>query len=347
MKKLALIFTYFFVFLLAESILIGSVCANFTPLPDLPSPIYITENGNIEGTNGTLQQNGNVYTFTADISKTIEIQKDDVIINGNGFTLTKPPEVNTQGLMTPIGWFPSIQITNKDNVTIKNINFDKCYTGISIVNSSNIVVIQNTIHNGNEGIYISASSYCNIIGNEIVDHGYTGLSIKDSSYLNIAYNNIARNHFHGAWIATANSNITRNNVTDNSFDHFGIGLYLYGVNSNNQIFENNFINNEIGLFYQGAKGTSLNNTVYDNYWKNYDSPIINVAGDSVSGVDQSPLTNPISTVFDESVFFVPDDIPEFPSCTPILIALVAVTAITIIYRLAFKKVKLGEIHENI
>ena len=317
-KALALTFISVVILLSVETFFTSSASANFTPLPELPTPIYIRGNGTIEGGAGALQRTGNTYTFVRDISETIEIQKDNVIIDGNGFSLTKPPEVKTEGLMTPIGWFPSIKISNKKDIIIKNIKFDKCYTSIAVKNSSNIIIIQNAMKNGNEGIDISSCTNCSIIGNEIVDNSFTGLNIMDSSFLNIAYNTISRNHFHGGWIAISYSNISRNDITDNSFDNFGIGLYLYGPNSNNRIFENNFINNEIGLFYQGARGSSVNNKVYNNYWRNFQDAIVNVAADAASGVDQSPRTSPISTSFDPSQFpwLSPTPTPSPPSPTP-------------------------------
>lgn len=337
-KTSSLLITGVIILLLVEILFASSVNANFTPLPELPTPVYIKEDGTVEGGAGALQRTGNVYTFVRDIDETIEIQKDDVILDGNGLALTKPPEVNTDGLMTPIGWFPSIRISNRDNVTIMNINFDRCYTAISVEDSSNIVIVQNNIHNGNEGIYMSSSVNCSIIGNEVVDHSFTGLTLRDSSFLNIAYNNVSRNHFHGGWIAVSHSNISRNSVTDNSFDHFGIGLYLYGVNCHNRIFENNFVDNEIGLFYQGARGTSVNNTVYSNYWSNYQDAIVNVAADAASGVDKSPLTSPISTSFDPSLFPLPSThIPEFPSWTPLVLLFVASAVALTVYKRKVRK----------
>jgi len=329
-KALALIFIGVVVLLSVETFFASSASANFTPLPELPTPIYIREDGIIEGGAGALQRTGNIYTFVRDINETIEIQKDNIMLDGNGFALTKPPEVNISGLMTPIGWFPSIRISNRDNVIITNINFDKCYTGIRVENSSNIVIIQNTIRNGNEGIYLSSSVNCSIIGNEIVDHSSSGLKINDSSYFNIAYNTIARNHFHGAWISLSYSNITRNDINNNIGSNVGIGLYLYGPNSHNYIFENNFINNDIGLVYQGP---SVNNTVFNNYWSNHQKEMGNVAADG-SDADQSPLTSPVSTSFDPSLFPLPSlNIAEFPSWTPILFSfLIMVITLTILKR---------------
>ncbi len=328
-KALALIFIGVIILFSVGTFFAGSVSANFTPLPELPTPIYIREDGTIERGAGALQRAGSIYMFVRDINETIEIQKDNIILDGSGFTLTKPPEVKTAGLMTPIRWFPSIQISCRDNVTITNIKFDKCYTGISVENSSNIVIIQNTFRNGNEGIYISSSVNCNIIGNEIVDHSFTGLDIKDSRYLNIAYNTIARNHFHGGWIALSNSNITRNDINNNIGSNVGIGLYLYGPNYHNYIFENNFIDNDIGLVYQGP---SVNNRVFNNYWSNNREEMGNVAADG-NDADQSPLTSPISTSFDSSLFPLPSlNIPEFPSWIPMLLLFTTLVVTLAIYK---------------
>mgnify|MGYP001155236202 CR=1 FL=1 len=336
-KTSARLFTGIVVLLLVEILFASSVNANFTPLPELPTPIYIKEDGTIEGGAGALQRTGNIYTFVRDVDETIEIQKDDVILDGNGFTLTKPPEVNTAGLMTPIGWFPSIQISNRDNVIITNITFDKCYTGISVENSSNIVIIQNNMANGDLGVDMSSCTNCSIIGNEIIDNGFTGLHIIDSTFLNIAYNAISRNRGHGAWIAVSYSNISRNDISYNTAPNVGIGLYLYGANSHNIIFENNFINNDIGLFYQGARGISVNNTVYSNYWSNYQDAIVNVAADAASGVDQSPLTSPISTSFDPSLFPLPSlKIAEFPSWIILPLFFVATLVGVVVKRKVFR-----------
>ena len=327
-KTSARLFIGIVVLLLVEILFASSVNANFTPLPELPTPIYIKGDGTVEGGAGALQRTGNVYTFVRGIEETIEIQKDDVILDGNSFTLTKPPEVNTAGLMAPIGWFPSIRISNRDNITIMNITFNRCYTGISVENSSNIVIIQNIIHNGGEGIYMMSCVNCSIIGNEITDHSSAGLNIKDSSFLNIAYNTISRNRGHGAWIAVSYSNINRNDISNNTAPNVGIGLYLYGTNAHNIIFENNFIDNDIGLVYQGP---SVNNTVFNNYWSNHQKEMGNVAADG-SDSDQSPLTSPVSTSFDPSLFPLSSQkVAEFPSWT-ILPLLVTTILLILIYK---------------
>ena len=140
--------------------------ANFTPLPELPKPIYIRNNGSIEPSTAPLHREGNIYLLTNNIHDTIDIQRPNTIINGNGFTLTNPA-VNTEGLMMPIGWLPGIRVTNVDNVTIMNILFENCITGVRVENASEITINQNMMQETRTGIAVLSSSQINITGNDI------------------------------------------------------------------------------------------------------------------------------------------------------------------------------------
>jgi parallel beta-helix repeat protein len=290
---------------LAGAMLVNSARGNFGPMtpPTLPTPIYIREDGTIEGASGALQRNGNVYAFLRDINETIEIQKDNIILYGNGFKLTRPPEVEMEEFWSQgTGWYPSIQMSTRKNVTIQNIEFVACHTCIKVENSSNITIVQNKIHNAGTGVYMSLCINSKIIGNEIVNSSGTGLFILSSSYLNIAYNCISGTggQHHGAWVSISNSVITRNDFTNNTF----LGLYLYGENKNNRIFENNFIDNEEGLcFMNTGDGLCVNNTLINNYWSNQRKEIVNA--DEFNGVDPAPLESPIPTSFDPSLFDLP------------------------------------------
>jgi len=291
---------------------------NADPLSIIIDPMkhaYIRSDGAIDPPTLPIQRSDNLYVLKDNLlDYTLEIERDNIIIDGNGFTLTSIIETN-EGL-PPNSGFASIQITNKSNIIIKNITFDKCWTGVSVKNSSNIVIIQNTMTNSGNGIYMHLCTNCSIIGNKLTDNSGPGLMIINSTFLTIAYNIISRNHAHGGWLSVSYSNISRNNITDNYFPYVGNGLYLYDANSYNRIFENNFINNEYGLFYQGAPGISVGNNVYNNYWSNYKGAIFAFAADAISGVDQSPLASPISTVFDPSLFPLSLLTPTPPSPIP-------------------------------
>jgi len=336
---------------LAGAILVNLAWGNFGPMtpPTLPAPIYIREDGTIEGASGVLQRNGNVYTFLRNINETIEIQKDNIILYGNGFKLTRPPEVEMEEFWSQgAGWYPSIQMSTRKNVTIQNIEFDSCHTCIKVENSSNITIVQNKIHNAGTGVYMSSCTNSNIIGNEILESSGTGLFILFSSYLNISYNCISGTggRHHGAWVSISNSTITRNDFTNNTF----LGLYLYGDNKNNRIFENNFIDNDEGLcFMNTGDGLCVNNTLINNYWSNQRKEIVNA--DEFNSLDPAPLESPISTSFDPSLFDLPL-LPTIASPTPnpepnsmpytttlVVASVITVAAIGIVLLVFFKKRK--------
>jgi nitrous oxidase accessory protein NosD len=283
-------------------------------LPQI-TPIYIREDGTIENSDGALQRHGNVYLLLNDINKPLEIQRNNILIDGRGFTINKSPQLNVTGFLRSPGRFPSILINEKINITIVNIKFENCYTGITITHSKNINLIQNSFTNSIAGICSTNISHSKFFGNNVTDNEMMGLNINDASYLDISFNTISRNRWHGAWLATSYSNISRNNIANNSFDGFGIGLYLYGPNYNNRIFENNFIGNEQGLFYQGSKGISFSNQVYNNYWDSNRDNIVNVSADSISGVDTSSSLQPNPIIFDSSLFPLPSIEPN-PTPTP-------------------------------
>jgi parallel beta-helix repeat protein len=319
-----------------------------TTLP-LPAPILIGENGAIEGAEGALQCNGNTYIFVRDIDRTIVVQKNNIVIDGNGFNLTKPPEVDTSGFRGVNGFLSSITIENSSNVVIKNINFNKCFNAISISDSLNITVFNNTIsESSNTGIYIHISANCQISGNKITDNSYAGLDIWNSSFLNISYNRFTGNDLKMNWNGVSYSNVSRNDFISNSFSCSSVGLEIYGLNCYNRIFENNFIGNEYGLHYYLGYN-SHDNQVYNNFWNNAKNIVIESPENS-NWTDQAPLTNPMPIVFEPPLFSLPTFEPETSgesqsSTTEIIvgvaIASIVITAVSLLlYR--HKHVKLAQ-----
>ncbi len=103
-----------------------------------------------------IKQVESTYMLTDNINNTVEIQRSEILLDGNGFTITKP-SVDTQTLMSPIGWLPGIYVEGMHNVTVTNVTFDSCVSGITIENSSGIVVSQNIIQNSLSGIVVLSS----------------------------------------------------------------------------------------------------------------------------------------------------------------------------------------------
>lgn len=53
--------------------------------------IYIRAEGSIDPPTAPINRVGNVYTFTANIYESIVIEKDNITVNGNGYTLQGTP----------------------------------------------------------------------------------------------------------------------------------------------------------------------------------------------------------------------------------------------------------------
>ena len=127
--------------------------------------IYIRSDGSIEGTD-KIQRDGNIYTFTGDISGNILVERDSIVIDGAGYTLTWPHRASCRGM----------DLTERSNVTIRNMTLHSQAGGMYTL-----------------GIYLSNSSNNTIHGNAI-SHWMTGICIMNSDN-----NRIFHNHFIYNW----------------------------------------------------------------------------------------------------------------------------------------------------
>ena len=314
MKALAAAFISALLFsIIAGTLLIGLVYADLS-LPELPPPIYIRDDGSIDPPNAPIQRVGDTYTLTSGLSSVIEVQRDNIIIDGAGMRLRKPP-VNTDVPMVPVGWLPSIQFWGRSNITIRNIEFNGCYTGMKIGNSSGITITNNTIiHNIEIGIYLYNCSNSSILVNYLFDNS-KAIEV-DGEQIDIKYNLIAESRSDAFWGGANNSNIIGNNfvgskkcglfihgsfnsIIGNNFEKNKNGVYFFGslCPGNNIIYHNNFINN---LEQFGAREQNIfDNGKEGNYWSDYNGSDTN--GDGIgdtpyiineNNTDKFPLMQP-------------------------------------------------------
>ncbi len=237
------------------------------------STVYIRDDGTVEGTDKILRD-GNLYTFTDNIYSPIVVEKDDVVIDGEGYTL--------QGNGSGYG----IQLIRRSHVTIRNMAIKKFDTGIHAFASRNNNISANYIaHNEGNGISLD-SGVNNIFGNTIINNGANGVLLYFSNYNTIRGNNITKNK-RGIDIYGSHCNsMSGNSVTNNSM----VGLWFFGSPYNyllgnnitdnkksidfqmdslgNKIYYNNFVNNGLLLADEGSVNNWDNGTV-GNYWSDY------------------------------------------------------------------------------
>ncbi len=131
--------------------------------------IYIRADGSVEGTN-KIQWKDNVYTLTDDIFGTIEVEKDDIVIDGAGHTLQGRGinEINYErGIyLKGLGWgYPGC-----GNVTIKNFWISNFLEGIYVAGGRNNSIVGNYLESS---IHVIGSA--NLTG-DLIKHN----TIKDS-----------------------------------------------------------------------------------------------------------------------------------------------------------------------
>ena len=229
--------------------------------------IYIRADGSIDPSTANITSLDNVtYTFTDDISESIWVERDNIIIDGANYIL--------QGTGSGRGIY-LVYTHLVCNVTIKNTNIKNFNGGILLRDSSNIKIVDNNITENNWGITLAHSSNNIIVDNNIannqdgIDYSW-GVWLDESSNNAISGNTITANKFDGIYLTDYSNN---NIIVDNNIANNGIGIRIGDIPiqcSNNSIYHNNFVNN-----IQQVKDAGSANAWDDgypsggNYWSNY------------------------------------------------------------------------------
>jgi parallel beta-helix repeat protein len=250
--------------------------------PEPPASIYIMSDGSLVGTDN-IRRNGNVYTFTANISGTVVVRRDGVIIEGAGYTLqgdgNRSPVIAGSEIYSA-----GIFLQSRNNVVIKNLKISNFSRGIELAlnmmyNSGcqNINISGNTITNNEIGIYCANSE----------NNVFSGNSVTDNTY--------------GISFSVSNNNFVIGNII--SGNNHGIEFYY---SCDNIVYLNNFINNARQAVINQKWGmpsvSRLDNGSLGNYWNDYVGNDMNgdFVGDNpyvidANNTDYYPLMNPWDT----------------------------------------------------
>ncbi len=134
--------------------------AIFIPLPE---PAFtIKSDGSIDPPTAPIHRDGDVYTFTDNIvGYTIIVEKDDIILDGGGYTLEgygNEGNFTLKGYADPTG----ILIIHQFGITIWNMKISGFtygiqLTGWSTLASGNIILENNLVTDNYYGVYLSGS----------------------------------------------------------------------------------------------------------------------------------------------------------------------------------------------
>ena len=231
----------------------------FQPVKAICS-IVILPDGSVLGTD-KIEQIGELVRFTGNITECIDVARDNIVIDGGGFTLEGDLATYSFG----------IHLRCRYNVTIKNLTIKGFQFGVFVYRSSKIIFLTNNISVGQStfdqaGIHLYYSSESMMYGNRFSNNS-RGIWSYHSNKTDISGNEFVNNEGQIYLDYSQNNTIFENNMTNSMH---GIGLYL---SSSNSIYENNITNSHnptsgegsgIGLFAHSDNNTLSGNNITNN-----------------------------------------------------------------------------------
>jgi parallel beta-helix repeat protein len=223
---------------------------------------------------GTWDSVSRTYTLTTPVYETIQIDEDNLTLDGAGYTVT--------GDGTGCG----IYLFGRTSVTVKNLTVAGFSYGIQLQNSnSNTITANNASSNSRYGIYLSRSNSNTVTGN-ITSENHEGIFLNESGNNNLTANtasnnysgfylyyncndntitdNTASENSHGVYLYKSSGNaLTGNTANSNSY----YGIYLYDNCNNNALTGNTSSwNKSHGVYlYNSSSNTLIGNTASRNY----------------------------------------------------------------------------------
>jgi parallel beta-helix repeat protein len=215
--------------------------------------IYIRTDGLVYPSDAPIHRDGSVYTLTGNISDSIVIQRDNVVIDGAAmYSLEGPGDYDSIGL----------DVTSRFNVTVRNFKDIRSFGyGILLNLSSNIVIYGNTVTaNNGGGILLSEVTDSVLYGNNMTTNNNYDVKLRYSSH-----NEIHDNHPRRILLEwnSNNNRIFDNRITVSGQE--GIGL---GWSADNNTISGNHIQGGlygVHVFYasnQSIIGNTISETRY-------------------------------------------------------------------------------------
>jgi len=178
--------------------------------------VFIRADGRVDPSTASIKNVNNVtYILTGNINESIIVERDNIIIDGAGYTI--------QGKESGRG----IDLTGRSNVAIKNVNIEAFFNGIYLWYSTNNIISGNNITGSvMSGIRLFRLSHNNTMHGNNITGNTNGIGVVDSSGNRIYGNNIIHNDLNMELYGYSLNFIWHNNFVSNLNQ-------VYAYNSNN------------------------------------------------------------------------------------------------------------------
>jgi|GEM_PF-5021768 len=209
---------------------------------------------------GTWNNSTLTCTLTKNVNETIYITGTGVTLNGNGYTISAGTSAY------------GVAISNRNNITVKNLTIKNCSTGLYLYsNVSGVTITNNTIkENRYQGINLNYNvKNSSFIGNAVINNLGAGISLVSNSTNNtFSGNTISGNGNYattykmpGVDVNSAFNTFTNNTINDNWDSGIKIGPTGYVTLTGNTINANK----NTGIYFNNGNGSVVqNNTLAEN-----------------------------------------------------------------------------------
>jgi parallel beta-helix repeat protein len=242
---------------------------SFTTTGILAPPISIPTDTSV----GTWDDVHRIYTLTQDVPQSIQIDEDNLTLDGAGHRVIGPGSGN------------GVDLFGRTGVTLTNLRVSEFQFGIHLWACSNCDLIGNTCTSNNEAGIQTVSSVGNkLINNTCRLNGSYGININNSDSSTLTGNRNEWNTYFGIHLYYANGNTltgNTNNSNDRGITLYGsegntlrgnacqsnrwVGIHLYSSTGNTMESNTYNSNDADGIFLENSTGNALtNNTVSNN-----------------------------------------------------------------------------------
>jgi len=253
------------------------------PQPPI-SPHILAPGSNEIPSFGTWDAVNRVFTVNTDVSKGgIKIDEGNLTLDGAGYML----------IGNDLG--SGIYLIEQNDVTIRDVNVYDFQCGIYIRGGQNNTLTGNTVWNQPRGIYILGGKNNSVINNTVFKIE-SGIVLNQSRNGTVVNNTVSYFNDYGIYALSSSGNIMNgniingNNQTDNCGIYFdgscgynfftgntisdaGTGVWVFKGSSNNEIYNNNFINNLTQASVISSDNVfNLDAPIGGNYWSDWTSP---------------------------------------------------------------------------
>jgi len=247
--------------LLVLAILSTTMIRGFTGSVEASGAICIRADGSVFPSTANITSVDNMtYTFTNDNCGSLVVQRDNIVVDGAGYTLQGTRFWNSKG----------VDLAGRRNVTIENMEIKEFFFGIWLKISFGNSISGNKMTHNKCGIWLSLSSNNNISQNHVSSNMDYGIYLEYSSSNYISGNRITAKgrvwevyqyySFYGIYLRHSSSNT----VSENDMTNSGCGVELFSSSGNN-IHRNNITSNTYGLIlWKSSNSTILGGDIARN-----------------------------------------------------------------------------------